>query len=204
MADTGGQDSLPDHWGLVDKATGSIREKWWASQDDDQKLAWWGIFIAAAIGVLGVNLWELATTSEIPTSLHMAAALYLILITLPVAAAAAAFTLFVGRTTGAVLTFIAAGAAMAGVGAMTALMEAFREPLKEFYCYNDGTVLETACREFNMQAYEATPHGGSPALNLQLLAKVFVLTVDARGIVMVICGLVAGLCAGYLIKRKVA
>jgi hypothetical protein len=90
-------------------------------------------------------------------------------------------------------------AATIGVGIMGDVAGA---EVGDFYCYNDGTVLERQCRKFDELGIWKTASGGSPARNTDLLAKALVLTIDARGIVLAGCGVIAGLSSGYLLRRS--
>jgi hypothetical protein len=112
------------------------------------------------------------------------------------------FSFVLGRTTGHGLLAFPALAAILAVGAMGKATDAVGGRIAGFYCYNDGTVLEEQCRQFNAAGFYATAQVGSPAQNADLLGKAFLFTVDARGFVIAFCGLVAGLCAGYLVRRS--
>jgi hypothetical protein len=90
------------------------------------------------------------------------------------------------------------GMGLAEVGTPTAL--------GDFYCYNDGVVLERECREFDSRGFASRTGGvvGTPSGSAEVVKWAFVYTADARGGLMAFCGLIAGLAGGYLVRRELA
>ena len=170
MADAGGQDNFGDPWDLVDKVTGSARQEWWDRQDSEQKIAWSVLAGTAAVGVVWVQLVSLATADSIPTMKHLVAGGFLIVVTLHISAAAAVFALLVGKTAFPALLAVAALMASFGVGLVNDATDA-AESIADFYCFNDGTVLEKQCREFKERGFYASTQGGSTEQNVDLLAN---------------------------------
>lgn len=197
--------AIGDPFELADKAVGARKASWWESLDSEKRSAWTAICGASAVGVLGVPILSLLLQGgSAPSSKHLAASIWLLIITLPVGGVVALLTYLCTSPPkvqgGPQLLLVAAVAGALGVVAMNGLIEAAGGSLGDFYCYNDGAVNETACREFNTRGLASTPVG-SPAQNARFLSNVFVLTVDARGWLMVACGAVAGWGAGLLIRR---
>lgn len=204
-SDEGDQQS-PDVFSLADKATKKSVDSWWGRLDSGRQAAWKTLLGSAAVAVLGVPIVSvLLDGGATPNAKNFAASAWLLVITLPIAAAAG--TLYYALmsppkvTSGVGLLSLCAVVALGGVLAMNGLIEAVGGSLADFYCYNDGTVHETACRAFNDQGLVTTPIG-SPQQNARFLANVTVLLIDARGWVMVACGAIGGAAAGYLIRRE--
>jgi hypothetical protein len=76
--------------------------------------------------------------------------------------------------------------------------------LGDVYCYNNGVVLEHACRKFDSVGFvtQASPYVGSVSGSPKVLSWALVYTAEARGALMAFCGIVAGFASGYLIRSE--
>ena len=198
---------MTDEFDLVDKGFEGRSNRWWDQQDEGQKRAWRVLAGSGAFAVLGMPILSIITGSGgVPASKHIAAAAWLFIITLPLAGVMAVWAYAL------VDPPKLSGVGMAGAGALTAavgvvLMSAIIESvggkgLSGFYCYNDGAVYTEQCREFNELEFYTSARTGSPAQNVDLIFRAAVLTIDARGWIMGVCGAFAGSAVGYLIRRS--
>jgi hypothetical protein len=192
--------------GACDKLLGSSIEEKWKGLTSGERTAWGLIFGASALGVIGSSLLSvLGDAGKVPTAESFVAAFWLLAITLPVAivAAVVAGVLTAGKPvmSGPVALMVLGLLCLGGVVAMNWIIEAAGGSLGNFYCYNDGRILESACRTFDEQGLLSSS-GTGPTGAARFMTNVAVLTVDARGWLMVVCGVVAGGAAGYLVGVK--
>jgi hypothetical protein len=194
-------------WKAADRAVDKAGRSWWARADENQKLAVGALVAAAVVGPLGQGFLaavKILYAPSIPSAQQLAAVLWLALLTLPVFGAAGALTYFFGRTSFPVLGILIGlaaylgGMGLAELGTPTAL--------GDFYCYNDGVVLEHECRAFDSLGFASRTRAyvGSPSGSTEVVKWAFVYTADARGGLMAFCGLIAGLAGGYLVRRELA
>lgn len=195
-----------DPFKVGDEILRKPKEAWWNSLDSGKQSAWAAMGGASAVAVLGVPILSVILEgSKIPAGKNLVASFWLLAITLPVAGVAA-LIVYLGSSPpklvgGPQWLAVCAVAALGGVTVMNGIVEGAGGSLADFYCYNSGNIHETACRTFNTQGLATTPLG-SPIQNANFLGNVVVLTIDARGFLMVVCGIIAGCGAGYLIRRS--
>jgi hypothetical protein len=196
-------DGDPDPFKAADRVTGGAIKKWWAQLAPNRKTAWTVLLLAGAIGPLATPVVSLlADAGKAPGTKNLAACAWLIVITLPVAAAAGFIIYLGGKTSGAVLAWSGAVAAVVGLGLMNALIGPAGASLKGFYCYNNGTLHENACRALSTRGVTETPYG-APSHSATFVLQMFAAVADARGFVMALCGVLAGGAAGYLLRDDV-
>ena len=185
----------------IDKHTKQQRETWWKSLSSNEQTAWGALFAAAAIGPLGMGILAALGnlySGKVPTADQFEAVLLLAVLTAPV---------FLGLATLVALahhgapSFIWAGAAAVLGGWVTSTLGPATS-LGKFYCYRSFDTLEHACRVFDQAGFQldAASAGGGPTGGARILGFAFVYVADARGALMAICGVVAGLAVGYLIR----
>jgi hypothetical protein len=190
----------------ADAALGSGFKAWYAGADENQRIAAKVLIAAALLGPVGATLVTVAKAMANPTltTQIVQSLLWLAVLTLPVLAAAVAGVLVLGKANGPVSLMVTAAAAIAGayvVGQLGAPAQ-----LGELYCYasvtTDGLVYEHACRVMETRGFvTGSLTGFSPSTSPQILGNAFGLVAEARGFLMAVCGVAAGLSGGYLIRR---
>ena len=210
--DISGKGSLDDALGkkLVGKADDVLDagfQSWWKRADGNQRLAARVLILAALVGPIGATLLSVAQYMAHPTmSVQIfEALLWLAFLTLPVVLAGAAAVLTIGRANGPITIMTIAAAAVAGalfvgwIGAPTSL--------GNLYCYasatTHGAIYQGQCRFMDTYGYvsSAMQGGISPSKSPAIIAAAFTLVADARGNLMALCGVAAGLAGGYLVWR---
>jgi hypothetical protein len=190
----------------ADTALGRGFKAWYARADENQRIAAVVLIGAALLGPIGATFLTVVKAVAHPTltTQIVESLFWLAVLTLPVLTAAVVGTLIVGHANGPVSLFCAALAAVVGASVVGKL--GVPETLGKLYCYaiatSDGLVYEHACRVMDTQGFVTNSLGKiSPSTSVQILGNAFNLVSDARGGVMAICGVAAGLSAGYLTRR---
>ncbi len=167
-----------------------------------KQMQWTKLAGAGAFAVLGVSLLTILSSGGAPPGKHLAVAFYLLLITLPVSAAygVGLYLWLNGARNIPVLLGLSVVAGFVGVTTMGRLVG---DGLAGFYCYNNGAVQEAACRKFNEAGFYAAGYSaGSPGQSVEALGGLLVFTVDARGWLMVLCGVIAADAAARLLHLE--
>ena len=205
--------SLPelaeDHLGqVVDGRVDAAFQGWFQGQSPDRRLATRLLLFSALVGVVGVPILSAVQAVRVPglDRGNVEAVFWLLVLTAPVAAYAGLVTWTLGKASFPV-TLILAGAAayFAGVGLANGGVPA---DLGDLYCFasvnTGGVYYESACRQFDALGFlsSAEPYAGSPSGSPQVFSWAFVYVAEARGIVMAVCGIVAGGALGYLFREE--
>ena len=195
-------------WKAADRAVGGALGDWWRRLDDGRKTAISVLSAAVILGPLGQGVLaaiKALYSPSIPSAKQLEAVVFLAAITAPVFVGAAIFFGLLGRLATPAVLLVAGGAAFA-IGAGVVKTSA-PDTLGKVYCYadfRDGSVVyEEDCREFDSLGFAVKsggpPRGPSDAANV--LGWALIYTIDARGLVMVVCGVSAGAAIGYLFRR---
>ncbi len=190
---------------FADHAVKAASAGWWSTASSAQKLAVAALVGAACLGPLGqglAGLFRALYSPQVPSAQQVLGVFLLALLTLPVFASFVVGVGFAGRPLNGPVTLLMMGL-VAVVGAALTRHLAF-DSLRDFYCYNNGAVLEHQCRDFNYVAFNsaAAASGGGPAGAVSIIGNAFLYTADARGIVMAVAGLIGGVGAGMLIRLQ--
>lgn len=181
-------------------------QSWWKRVDANQRFAARALIAAALIGPIGatvITIGQSIVNPKFSTEIFVAL-LWLAFLTLPVVTAGVVAVLIMGRANLAVGLLVVAGVTLAAawfvgeVGAPTSL--------GELYCYADissgGVVYENECRSMDTQGYiDRSAPGLSPSTSPSIILGAFAVVADARGVLMALCGVVAGVAGGYLARR---
>lgn len=196
--------------GVADTAIEGSTAGWLARADDNQKIALIGLAAAAAIGPAGQGilaaLGALFKSAAVPSGDQLMAVTWLLVITAPVAAWCFVFALAAGRGSFASVLAIAGVAAYLG-GVLLASL-GIPAQLGDLYCFASftpaGVEYEHACRAFDALGFlgKAAPYLGSPSGSAKIAEWAMVYVADARGSAMALAGILAGLSAGYLVRRE--
>ena len=177
--------------------------------DDSQKLALVGLAVALTLGPLGQGLAAafgvLFDKAAIPSTQQIEATWWLLLITLPIALPVFLLTAFWGRGSDGLIVLGVIVCVFWAVGQQ----ETVNTQRGDLYCHAELNSLEAEyeaqCRDFDEYGFlsDASRIQGPPAAHAGLLtALAFGYTVDARGMLMVFCGILAAVCLGYLVRRQ--
>ncbi len=186
----------------IDELTKRQRETWWHGLSGEERLAWSVLVLAGLVGPLGMGV--MAALGQlyrggVPSINQFEAVALLAIVAAPVFLGAS--VLLLTARLGAVAFMWAAMAALAGGAATSSLGPT--TSLGNFYCYRSFSVSEHACRVFDQAGFAQSAHaaGGGPSGGARVLGFAVAYTADARGLLMAVCGVVAGLAAGYLIRQ---
>ncbi|MEV6520332.1 hypothetical protein AB0M43_00135 [Longispora sp. NPDC051575] len=192
----------------ADKLLQSGFRGWWAGADSEQRTAYRVLVGAALVGPVGTGVFSLLkglTNPTLSTQIIRSWG-WLLLITLPVAAAAVAGMFFGGRMHPMGLLSLLALIAFVSVLALQSVKAPTQ--LGDLYCYasisSDGAVYERQCRDMDTEGFVSDSLSRSRGAkgSLETLGAAYVLVSDARGSLMALCGLFGGLAGGYLLRRQ--
>jgi len=182
---------------------------WWATTDDNQKLAWYAILAGALIGPLGQGVpatFGALYKSPVPSGMQLEAVFWLLLITAPVAAFIIVGWLAAGHMPGGAALILAAGVCVLAGGVMNSA--SIPKSLAGVYCYADASgappVYESACREFNNAGFyaENAERVGNPSESANVFSSAVAYTADSRGSLMVFASILASLGVAHLVRRE--
>lgn len=198
---------------MLDDAANEALQKglagWFSRLDGAEKWALVGLGVALALGPLGLGLaaafGALFEKPAIPNTQQIEATWWLLWITLPVATPVFLAVAFGGRGYDQVIFLAVILCIFWAVGQQ----ETINTKRGDLYCYAElderGVAYEPLCRDFNEYGFvsDASRVTGPPAARASLLTAVaFGYTVDARGLVMALSGILAAVCLGYLARRQ--
>jgi hypothetical protein len=193
----------------ADKAVKAGLSGWWAKRSSTEQAATALIGVALAIGPLGQGLlaaFGALFKDEIPSSKQIEALIWLLWITLPLAAFVFIVVWLPGKAAMPVTLIVAGIAALAGAyltkntGAPT--------KLAGIYCYAEASggrvVYEQQCRDFNNAGFiaENAPRVGNPSQSPQIYSSALAYTVDARGSVMAFAAILAAIGLGLIARQR--
>lgn len=182
---------------------------WLSRTDESQKAALVGLAFALALGPLGQGLAAafgvLFDEASIPSTQQLEATWWLVVITLPVALPVFVCVAFWGRWSQGAIAAVVIACVIWAVGQQ----DTVNTQRGNLYCYAELNGLEASyeskCRKFDQYGFlsDAQRIQGPPQARAGLLTGLaFAYTADARGALMAVCGVIAAICLGYLVRRQ--
>lgn len=182
---------------------------WWANRTEAEKAATLLLAFAVAIGPLGqgfLGAIGALFNNAIPNGKQFEGAVWLFVITAPLAAFVLPVVWLPGKHASVPVTLGVAGIASVAAAWLMA-NSGVPDSLSGIYCYADidtgGIVYENECRDFNNAGFyaENAPRAGSPSASADIFSSAVAYTTDARGAVMAFAGILGSIGLGMIVRE---